>query len=296
MHFQHANMRQSGILQPLPALARYLTFRMRPAATAACLQRCLAQLSIDDTIVVGLGEPLLRRLGATVPGMRSFPALSGISHEVPSTQRALWIWLRGDDRGALVHAGRHVTHTLAEGFVGDTVVDGFQYDGGRDLSGYEDGTENPQGDAAIAAAFDNDASFVAVQRWVHWLDRFNAFDQRERDNIIGRRRSDNEELDEAPPSAHVKRTAQESFSPEAWVVRRSMPWAEGSEEGLMFVAFGSSFDAFEAQLRRMLGLDDGIIDALLRFTRPQTGGYFWCPPVSDSRLVLQLSGSGADPS
>jgi len=29
------------------------------------------------------------------------------------------------------------------------------------------------------------------------------------DNTIGRRRRDNDELDEAPASAHVKRTAQE---------------------------------------------------------------------------------------
>jgi hypothetical protein len=33
-------------------------------------------------------------------------------------------------------------------------------------------------------------------------------------------------------------------------VRRSMPWADAASEGLMFVAFGHSFDAFEAQLRR----------------------------------------------
>jgi putative iron-dependent peroxidase len=46
----------------------------------------------------------------------------------------------------------------------------------------------------------------------------------EQDHAVGRRRSDNEELDDAPESAHVKRTAQESFEPEAFVVRRSMPW------------------------------------------------------------------------
>jgi hypothetical protein len=33
------------------------------------------------------------------------------------------------------------------------------------------------------------------------------------------------------------------------------------QAGLMFVAFGKSHDAFEAQMRRMAGLDDGILDA-----------------------------------
>lgn len=110
----------------------------------------------------------------------------------------------------------------------------------------------------------------------------------ERDHCIGRRRSDNEELDDAPESAHVKRTAQESFDPEAFVVRRSMPWADASAAGLMFVAFGHSLDAFEAQMRRMVGLDDGIVDALFRFTRPLSGAYFWCPPVKGGKLQLPL--------
>jgi len=32
--------------------------------------------------------------------------------------------------------------------------------------------------------------------------------------------------------------------------------------GLNFVAFGRPFDAFEAQLKRMLGAEDGVTDAL----------------------------------
>ena len=54
----------------------------------------------------------------------------------------------------------------------------------------------------------------------------------------------------------------------------------------MFVAFGRSLDAFVAQMRRMAGLDDGIVDALFGFTRPLTGSMFWCPPVRDGRLDL----------
>jgi putative iron-dependent peroxidase len=69
-----------------------------------------------------------------------------------------------------------------------------------------------------------------------------------------------------------------------------MPWAEGDAEGLEFVAFGRSFDAFEAQLIRMSGIEDGIVDALFRFSRPVTGGYFWCPPVESGKLNLTAIG------
>ena len=128
---------------------------------------------------------------------------------------------------------------------------------------------------------------MAVQQWVHDLARFEAMASRDRDHVFGRRQSDNEELDDAPPSAHVKRTAQESFEPEAFVLRRSMPWADAHGEGLVFVAFGSSLDAFEAQLQRMVGKDDGVADALFSFTRPTSGAYFWCPPITAGALDLR---------
>lgn len=165
------------------------------------------------------------------------------------------------------------------------MTEGFRYKTGFDLTDYEDGTENPHDAAAVEAALtDSGASFAAIQQWQHDLDGFAALPAQERDHIIGRRHGDNEELDDAPESAHTKRTAQESFTPQAFVVRRSMPWAENGQAGLMFLAFGHSFDAFEAQLRRMSGLEDGIVDGLYRISTPLTGGYYWCPPVKDGHL------------
>ena len=94
-------------------------------------------------------------------------------------------------------------------------------------------------------------------------------------------------IGDAPESAHVKRAEQESFSPEAIVLRRSMPFSQTFGEGLMFVAFGKSLDAFEVQMRRMTGHDDGITDGLFEFSRPISGSYYWCPPVSgDGNLDL----------
>jgi putative iron-dependent peroxidase len=127
---------------------------------------------------------------------------------------------------------------------------------------------------------------VAVQQWVHNLDAFEAMTPHKQDHTIGRRKRDNKELGNAPAFAHVKRTAQESFNPAAFILRRSMPWAEAKQAGLVFVAFGNSFDAFDALLRRMVGVEDGIVDALFTFTRPISGSYFWCPPMKNRRLDL----------
>jgi len=171
------------------------------------------------------------------------------------------------------------------------------YGRGLDLTGYEDGTENPKGKKAAEAAIVQDkragfggASFVAVQQWMHDLEKFAAMPRKKQDDTIGRRKSDNREIGNAPPSAHVKRTTQESFSPEAFVLRRSMPWADATRAGLVFVAFGKSLAAFEAQLKRMVGAEDGTADALFTFTRSVTGAYFWCPPVKNARLDLRAIG------
>ena len=86
----------------------------------------------------------------------------------------------------------------------------------------------------------------------------------------------------------MKRTAQED--PPAFVVRRSLAWADEVREGLVFVAFGRLLDAFEQLRRRMAGLDDGIVDALFRFTMPETGATFWCPPTKDGELDLSALG------
>ncbi|HTP96911.1 MAG TPA: Dyp-type peroxidase [Burkholderiales bacterium] len=288
---------QPGILAPVPGVGRYLTFAVESGGSPAEALQALARRTDGDSAVIGIGEPLLRALGREVKGMEPFPSYSGAGFSVPATPAALWCWLRGEDRGVLLNRGRSLVHALAPAIEVESIVDAFRFGTGRDLTGYEDGTENPKGDDAVAAAAVSGAgagmdgsSFVAVQQWVHDLDRFQSLPQNVQDNMIGRRKSDNEELDDAPDSAHVKRTAQESFSPEAFVLRRSMPWADSARAGLMFVAFGRSVYAFAAQLKRMAGAEDGVADALFTFSRPTTGGYFWCPPVKDGKLDLSAIG------
>jgi putative iron-dependent peroxidase len=283
---------QPGILASLPPHARYLEFALVPGGDPATALGALRDAFDAARGVVGIGPATVAALGATLPGLHPFTSLTGPGVEVPATHGALWLWLRGDDRGELLHRTRTCEALLAPGFELDNVVEAFTHADCRDLTGYEDGTENPEGDAALAAATVTDAgsalrgsSFVAVQQWLHDLDAFDAMDREAQDATIGRHRESNEEFD-APPSAHVKRTAQESFEPEAFVVRRSMPWSDGVNAGLVFVAFGHSLDAFEALLRRMAGLDDGITDALFRFTRPLTGASYWCPALRDGRLDL----------
>ena len=286
---------QTGILAPLPPLARYLSFTLGETSRAADALRALRDAVDGERSVVGIGQTLAAALGERIAGLKTFPAITAPGLTIASAPEVLWIWLRGEDHGELLHRSRHLARLLAPAFALHAVVDAFKYADGRDLSGFEDGTENPTGDAALAAAIVGNgplagSSFVAVQCWQHDFARFDAMSCDAQDHAIGRRQSDNEELDDAPASAHVKRTAQESFSPEAFVLRRSMPWAVGTDGGLVFVAFGASFAAFEAQLKRMTGREDGVTDALFSFTQPLDGAYFWCPALKDGKLDLSPLG------
>lgn len=291
------NTCQPGILALPPRHSRYLSFSLLPGCAPQKDLKSLAALADGERVVVGLGTSLILALEGHIDGLQDFPAHTAPGIDIPSTPSALWCWLRSDDPGELLHLSRQIEAALVSSFAMEQLIEAFQYRDSRDLTGYEDGTENPEGDEAINAALVqgqgegmDGSSFVAVQQWWHDLDEFQALTQTEQDHIIGRRLSDNEEIEEAPESAHVKRTAQEDFEPEAFVLRRSMPWTDGMNAGLVFTAFGKSLDAYEMLLRRMLGKDDGIIDGLFQFSRPLTGAYYWCPPVHGGGLDLSRLG------
>ena len=288
---------QPAILSATPKHARYMLFKLQnPDATRNCLQELRAIID-GDNIVLGVGASLVESLDKSIEGLRGFSPISCKGLDIPATPAALWCWLRGDDCGEIFHQSRLVESLLMPAFSMVECLDSFKFSENRDLSGYEDGTENPEGEDAIKAAVVqgrgaglDGSSFVAVQQWLHDFENFDAMTTEEQDDCIGRHVEDNEEFDEAPESAHVKRSAQESYDPEAFMLRRSMPWTSDTQGGLMFVAFGHSFDAFEAVMNRMAGKDDGIKDGLFTFTRPISGSYFWCPPMNSDGLDLSALG------
>ncbi len=290
---------QVGILAPGPSLGRFLFFQLAPDDDPRDAVKAIQELDADEDLVVGLGRSLVLATGSNIDGLRVFPSLTGPGIEVPSTQAAVWCWLRGKATAVNWSTGRSSSNTCsnlsrcpASSTVSSTTrrrPDGEEtYPGTKTEPRIRPVTRplRPRSCRDVARGLDG-SSFVAVQTWQHDLVGFQAMTQDERDNVIGRRLSDNEELEHAPDSAHVKRTAQESFEPEAFVVRQSMPWADPDGEGLVFVSFGRTLDAFEAQLTRMVGLDDGIVDGLFRFSRPVSGGYYWCPPIHGGKLDLR---------
>ncbi|HEX7154230.1 MAG TPA: Dyp-type peroxidase [Thermoanaerobaculia bacterium] len=288
MRRKHA---QPTILADRPPVGRTLLFRIAPDGDIVESLRNLRDKLSVDCGSIGVGEPLVLALGQKLPGLRTFPAMSGPACSVPSTQEALCFFLGGPDRGIVFDLTQDIRGYLGDAFQLIDSNDTFTYHGGKDLTRFEDGTENPKGDEAVKAVLREDGStFLVLQRWVHDLTRFRAFEEERREMLIGRRAESNEEIEDAPEFAHVKRAAQESFDPPAFMLRSSMPWASATQEGLEFIAKVESLDRYERVLHRMVGHDDGIVDGLFKFSRPVTGGYYWCPPVKDGRLDLRQLG------
>src|SRR3954467_14829024 len=146
---------QPAILESAPARARFVSFAFHPSgepppgADVTAVLAALAAIEHDPKAVIGIGMPLVERLGCSIGGLRAFP---GDLSAFPSTQHALWVFLAHGDATHLFDVGRE----LAARFRGllDVVeeVDAFGYREGRDLSGFVDGTENPKGDDAVRAA------------------------------------------------------------------------------------------------------------------------------------------------
>lgn len=297
---------QRGIFADVPKHARYLRYTRAALATSADLRailQALATLVDGEQVVLGLGLALMKDLyphaAVAIPGLHDFTAPAGSKVTWPHSPADLWLWLRAtptQDLGHLISISQQLHSLLHPAFELLDAVDAFRHMNkgdeaagvSRDLTGFQDGTENPKGRKALAAAFAaNGSSFVAVQHWQHRWARIHSMSKHAQDHAMGRDRASNDELEDAPESAHIKRTTQEDFilsdGSEGFSWRRSMPWVAGDTSGLHFVSFGKSFEAFERQLRRMSGADDGITDAVLHMSQPLRTSYFWCPPMLAGR-------------
>ena len=271
-----------------PGSAVSLLWRHR--GDPAALWQAVAALQVPGA-VVGIGAPLAAAVGVDIPGLAPFQRLQRGRFTMPATPQDLWALVPAHDATQAFDRADALVQALAPHADLVEALPLFSYRQGHDLTGYVDGTENPTGAAAWAAALVPHGpwaggSFVLVQRWLHFRDRFLALPEPARDHVIGRRLADDEEIPEAPESAHVKRTAQEDFEPPAFLLRRSMPWGDARRHGLQFIAYAATPQAIQRQLERMMGLDDGLQDALLAHSQAETGATFWCPPWDGQRLVL----------
>lgn len=166
----------------------------------------------------------------------------------------------------------------------------FRYFDGRDITGFIDGTENPQfpddrAETALLgeeAGIFQDGSFIFAQRYAHDLEKWKRLKVDAQEHVIGRTKLESIELDddEKPENAHVARTVVEDEEGEEMeILRHSLPYGDGQgEKGLFFIAYTKDLNIIDSMLQRMFGTaGDQVHDRLLHFVTALDGAYYFAP-------------------
>ncbi|MFC7419035.1 Dyp-type peroxidase [Iodobacter arcticus] len=297
---------QSGILPPANGHALFTLFRRRLGRRAdARLKALLASVSdriqllqAEDSrasVVLAFGPHVWPELYQSKPELlRDFPSISGAIHPAPASDVDVLLHLRGERYDLLHEFADQLSAEMAEWLDVIETVHGFRYRDMRDLTGFVDGTENPEGDerAEVALVSDGDwagGSYIHLQRYVHRMEQWKKLPVRQQEAVMGRTKETNEELpdEDRPHTAHISRVIIEENGEELAMLRHSMPYgAPGGEKGLYFISYCKTPSVFEKMLTRMVApTSDGRVDHLLNFTRAVTGAAFFAPSIEQLKQL-----------
>ena len=223
-------------------------------------------------------------------GLHPFIELKGPRHTAVATPGDLLFHIRAHRLDMCFELAQHLAERLAgAGRVVDE-VHGFKSFDERDLLGFVDGTENPEGVAAHDAVTigDEDArfaggSYVIVQKYVHDLPAWDALPIEQQELAMGRTKlSDLELPDELKPAnAHIAlNVIEDENGDELQIMRFNMPFGRvgTGEYGTYFIGYASIPDVIERMLNNMfIGDPPGNTDRILDFSTALTGNLFFVP-------------------
>jgi putative iron-dependent peroxidase len=254
------------------------------------------------TCVAGVGSELWDRLyGAPRPvGLHPFPGFAGARHVAVATPGDLLFHIRAHRMDLCFELAQRLTARLNGSARVIDEVHGFRSFDERDLLGFVDGTENPEGTAAHDAVVIGDedpifagGSYVIVQRYLHDLDAWDALPVEAQEQAIGRTKlSDLELPDETKPAnSHVALTTiVDEDGEEHQIFRLNMPFGSvgAAEFGTYFIGYARSPDVIEQMLTNMfVGKPPADHDRILDFSTAVTGTLFFVPSadfLDDPRL------------
>ncbi|MEU0540143.1 Dyp-type peroxidase [Nocardia sp. NPDC005978] len=275
------------LLADLPGLRRSVGFRI-PGADLAC--------------ITSIGPTAWDRLfsGPKPAELHEFPGYVGAKHRAPATPGDLLFHIKAETQYACFELAMALGDRLAgAGTIVDQTV-GFRYFEQRDLLGFVDGTENPEGQLAVSAALIGDedpefagGSYVIVQKYLHTMGEWNALSTDEQEKVIGRHKMSDFELsdDEKPADSHVAVNDQDDVGT---IVRANMPFGsvKDGEFGTYYIAYAASPSVTEDMLTRMfLGTEDAAYDRILDFSEAVTGTNFFTPPAGFFDALPDAPGS-----
>ncbi|MGZ4321145.1 MAG: Dyp-type peroxidase [Solirubrobacteraceae bacterium] len=269
----------ADVLADVPGIKRSVGFRV-PEAELSC--------------VVGIGAALWDALsaGGRPSELHVFRELAGPRHTAPATPGDLLFHIRAHRFDLCFELAQRLTERLRGHAVVVDEVHGFRSFDERDVLGFVDGTENPEGGAAAEAVLigDDDAAFaggsyVIVQKYVHDLRAWDALTTEQQELAIGRTKLSDLELpdEEKPPNSHLAlNVITGPDGDEQQIMCFNMPFGRvGADEyGTYYIAYARTSALIEQMLKNMfLGDPPGNTDRILDFSTAVTGGRFFVPSM-----------------
>jgi porphyrinogen peroxidase len=262
--------------------------------------------------VTSIGSDAWDRLfaGPRPAELHPFVALDGPRHRAPATPGDVLLHIRAESMDVCFELAGKIAEKMAGGATIVDEVHGFKFFDNRDLLGFVDGTENPDGSLAVSATQigDEDPDFaggcyVHVQRYLHDLGAWNALSIEEQQRVIGRTKLDDIELDDAakPANSHLAlNVIEDENGNELKIIRHNMPFGEigKGEFGTYFIGYSRTPAVTERMLSNMfIGDPPGTTDRILDFSTAVTGGLFFTPTVDflDDPPSLPDPVAGSDP-
>ena len=293
-----------AILAPLTEAAIFLTLCVDPGGEDVVtdllpdlggLRRSVGFRAPDAGLscVVGIGSDLWDRLFPEAPrpaGLHPFRELKGAKHTAPATPGDLFIHIRAERLDLCFELARLIGDRLGPAVRVVDEVHGFRSFDERDLLGFVDGTENPEGNDAVAAVLVGDedpafagGSYLVIQKYVHDLAGWNALSVEDQERAIGRTKLDDVEFADSdkPADSHLTlNVIEDDDGEQLQIMRFNMPFGRvGSDEfGTFYVAYAKDPAVTERMLENMfLGLGDATHDRLLDFSTALTGTLYFVP-------------------
>jgi putative iron-dependent peroxidase len=288
---------QTGIFSLGDAAHIYLEFTLTPGTDPAALVTTVVDIHEPRTtvggvnLVIGFRPELWRSVApddtpAELAGFNA-PLAGSDGYAMPATQADVWFWVAGASYDVVFDVGRAVIGALAGVATLERELSGWSYKHSRDLTGFEDGTENPALMIAPRIATIPDGApgaggtILLFQQWHHHAAEWEALPEHAQELVIGRTKPDSIELDEAvmPDDSHVSRTTVEEDGDERKIFRRNTAYGTPVTFGTVFVGFSADQQRLDRMLRRMAGAEDGLRDKLTYYSTPLTGAYYFVPSL-----------------
>ena len=293
------------ILTPLTPAAIFLVLTIDDGGEAAVhdalpgLSGLVRAIGFRDptkhlSVITSIGSKAWDRLfgGPRPAELHPFIELSGPRHTAPATPGDLLFHIRAETMDVCFELAGRILKSMPGAVTVVDEVHGFGFFDNRDLLGFVDGTENPDGPIAASATAigDEDPDFagscyVHVQKYVHDMSSWESLSVTEQERVIGRTKLEDIELDDdvKPPNSHIAlNVIEDDDGTELKIVRRNMPFGEigKGEYGTYYIGYSRTPEVTEQMLRNMfLGDPPGNTDRILDFSTAVTGGLFFSPTV-----------------